>query len=85
MISGRFRIFSSSEMSRPALRHFQPPTQCAAGAISPLVKLLKREASHLPVPSIEVRNKWCYAYVRPYAFTEYTINHEMMFFKGYFI
>jgi hypothetical protein len=47
------KSFLSSIMSRPAPRHFQPPIQCVPGAISPLVKLLKREASHLPAPSIE--------------------------------
>ena len=75
------KIFLSSKTSRPVPRHFQPPIHCVPGAISPSVKLLKSEVGHLPTHSIEFSNKWLCASWRPYAFMEYTIMHEMVFFR----
>jgi len=40
-------------VSRPTLRPNQPPIQRAQGALSPLVKRLRREANHSPPSSAE--------------------------------
>jgi hypothetical protein len=55
--------------SRRALGSTQPPIQWVPGALFPGVKRQRREASHSPLPSAEVKKTWIYVSIPPYAFT----------------
>jgi len=54
--------------SGPALRPTQLPVQWVAGALSPLVKWLEREADHSLPFSDEVKNAWSYTSTPQYVF-----------------
>jgi hypothetical protein len=55
-IPGRNKIFLFPIASRPALGPTQPPMQWVQGALSPGVKLARREADHSPPANAEVKN-----------------------------
>jgi hypothetical protein len=55
-----WRIFSSPNSSRPALRSTQPPIQWVPGALSPGVKRPGREVDRSPPTSTEVKKMWIY-------------------------
>jgi hypothetical protein len=55
-IPGSGNIFLISTMSRPALGPTLPPIQWVAGALSPKIKRLGREADYSPSSSAEVKN-----------------------------
>jgi hypothetical protein len=65
---GGVKSFHFSISSRPVLGPTQPPVQWVSGALSPGVKLQRREADHSPPTSAEVKRTWIYTSTPQYVF-----------------
>jgi hypothetical protein len=58
----RFGVFLIAKTFKPALGSTQPPNQWIPGALSPGVKLVRREAYHSPPSGAEFKKAWSYGY-----------------------
>jgi hypothetical protein len=65
---GGRKNFHSSMSSRQALGPTQPPIKWMPVALSPEVKLSRREADHSPPTSADVKKTWVCTSTPPYAF-----------------
>jgi hypothetical protein len=59
-------MFLFATAYRLAVRQSQPPTQLVAGALSPEINLLGREANHSTPSSAKVKNVWSYTSYSPH-------------------
>jgi len=81
---GIFFLFSTA--SEPLLGFIQPPIQWVPAVISEIIKLLAREADHLPPSSAGVKNSWsCTSqYVMSWCLVKQDIRlHDMVLSKAW--
>jgi hypothetical protein len=57
--------FSVHHRVQTGLKPTQPPIQWVLGALSQVIKRLRREAGHSPPSSAEVKNAWSYTSTPP--------------------